>query len=57
MKPNNWKQILTSILVGACVAFMTTLFEGLADFLKSHSQEVIAGASAAFYNISRNMKV
>lgn len=51
------KQVLTSILIGACVAFMSTLFEGLANFFKSHSTELVAGGATAFYHAAKTFRV
>jgi len=34
LTPEQWKQAIISILVGACVAFVTTLLQGLADWLR-----------------------
>jgi len=46
MKKENWKQAFISLLIGAGVTFFATLFEGLADMLKSHSTEIVSGISA-----------
>lgn len=46
-KKNNLKQVLISILIGAVVSFLSTLFAGLAEALKAHSVEIIAGVSSA----------
>lgn len=51
------KQVLTSILIGACVAFMSTLFEGLANVFKQHSTELVAGGVSSFYHFIRTFKV
>lgn len=49
-KKFNTKEVLISIVVGACVAFFTSLFEGLAEFLKTHSADIMAGTvSTAVY--------
>lgn len=50
MKKENWKQVFISILVGATVTFLSTLFEGLATALKAHSTEIVAaGSSVGIY--------
>lgn len=50
MTRDNLKQAIVSILIGACVAFFSTLFTELAAFIKSHSTEMISGAiSSATY--------
>ncbi len=51
------KNVLMSILVGACVAFMTTLFQGLADFLKANAVEMASAASASFYHIAKHVRL
>jgi hypothetical protein len=54
MNKEQIKQALIAILIGACVAFFTTLFEALAEFLKSNSTDIIAGATSSFvYLIKR----
>lgn len=57
MRKQNVKSVLTSILVGACVAFLSTLFEGLAVFFKTHSTEVVAGGVTAFYHTVKTFKI
>lgn len=42
-----------SILIGACVAFMTALFDGLADYLRANSQNIVAGMSATAYYLAK----
>jgi hypothetical protein len=56
MNKDNLKQVLISIFVGACVAFLSTLFEGLAVFLKAHSTEVISGATTTAVYIAKAYK-
>ena len=57
MKKEQVKQIVISILIGACVAFFSTLFQALADFFKSHSTEIISGSTTAFYHLIKTYKV
>ncbi len=57
MEKSNWKHLAQSILVGAVIAFLSTLFEGLATLIKSHSTEIISGSAAAFYHVSRKINV
>lgn len=47
MTKENVKQVIISIVIGACVAFFSTLFEGLAAFFKAHSTEIISGGATA----------
>lgn len=55
-KKDNLKQALLSILVGAAVTFLATLFEGLADFLKSHSKEIVSGVTATGIYLAKAYK-
>jgi hypothetical protein len=52
----NFKQVLISIAVGACVAFLTTLFEGLAEYLKTHSVEVVSGISSSMVYLAKTFR-
>lgn len=45
MKPG-LKDALTSILIGALVAFFTTFLEGLVDVLQNTENNVLAGAAS-----------
>jgi len=56
MKKDNWKQILISILVGAIVTFLSTLFEGLAEALKAHSTEILAAVTSAGIYLAKAYK-
>lgn len=48
----NIKQAIITICIGAGVAFFSTLFQELANFLKAHSTEIVSGGvSAALYGI------
>ena len=47
MTKDNIKQVFISLLVGACVAFFSTLFEGIAEFLKTHTTEVVSAMASA----------
>lgn len=40
------KHILISILVGACVAFLSSLFEGALHVLEGYGNDIVGGASA-----------
>lgn len=54
-KNKSVRDILISIVVGACVAFLTVLFEGLVEFLQMYSQQIIAGATSTLTYIARKM--
>lgn len=56
-KPDNLKEVLIAIFIGACVSFLTTLFSGLADFLQSHAEQIIAGMSYVAYHVAKHVKV
>lgn len=53
---HNLKSVIVSILIGAAVAFFSTLFEGLAMFLKTHSTEIISGVSTAMVYLAKAYK-
>lgn len=55
-KNENLKQVLISILVGACVAFLSSLFEGLATLLKSHSTEIVSGVASTGVYLAKAYK-
>lgn len=56
MEKGNLKQVLISIIVGAAVAFLSTLFDGLAAFLKAHSAEIVAAISSAGVYLAKEYK-
>lgn len=43
------KQALISILIGACIAFFTTFFEGLRDILVHPTNNIVAGAASSLW--------
>jgi hypothetical protein len=49
----NFRQAIMSIIIGASVAFLTTLFEGLADFLRANSESIVAGMSSTAYYLAK----
>lgn len=51
------KQVLISILIAAGTAFLTTLFQGLLDFLKGHASEIVAGTTASAAYLAKYYKV
>lgn len=55
MKKEDYKKILMSILIGAFVAFFSTLSQGLLDFVKAHGNDIIGGVAATItYLISKH---
>lgn len=56
MTKENIKTALVSIVIGACVAFFTTLFEGLADLLKQNSVEVMSGLSSTMVYLAKTYR-
>jgi hypothetical protein len=56
-KYKNFKEVLVAILIGACVSFLTTLFDGLADFLRAHSENIIGGLIYVAYHVAKNVRV
>lgn len=53
MSKSQAKQIMMSILIGAGVAFFSTLFQSLADFFKANSTGIISGSATAFYHLTK----
>lgn len=47
MEKKNIKQVIVSIVIGACVAFFSTLFSELATLLKTHSTEIVSAMAAS----------
>lgn len=45
MNKDQFKQVLTSILIGATISFLTVLFQGLLDYLGS-VRDTLPGAVA-----------
>lgn len=56
-KHENIKEVMIAIFIGACVSFLTTLFSGLADFLQSHAEQIIAGMSYVAYHVARHVRM
>lgn len=49
-----YKKILISVLIGALVAFFSSLFDGLLDFLQNNGNNIAGGlVSAIFYVVKR----
>jgi hypothetical protein len=55
-KNENLKQVLVSILVGGCVAFLSSIFDNLAILLKSHSTEIISGITSTGIYLAKAYK-
>ena len=53
----NFKEVLISILIGATVAFLTTLIEGLYQFIQANSENIVAGMSSVAYYLAKNYRV
>lgn len=56
MRKDNLKQVLISILIGGTVAFLTTIFEGLASLLKTHSVEAVSAISSSMVYLAKAYK-
>lgn len=56
-KHNNAKEVLMAIFIGACVSFLATLFEGLADFLRSHAEQLSGAAVTVAYWLAKHYRV
>lgn len=53
----NIKEVLVAILIGACVSFLTTLFDGLADILRAHAPQITAGMTYVAYHVAKYVRV
>ena len=40
------KQVIVSILIGACVAFLSSLFDGLVSMLQGQGNNILGASSA-----------
>ncbi len=49
----DWREALMSVFIGACVAFLTTFFEGMLDILQGAENNVFAGVAATASYLSR----
>lgn len=56
-KPENLKEVLIAILIGAGVSFFTVLFQGLAEFLSAHSEQITASLVSMGYYLAKNYRV
>lgn len=43
MKPEDIRQALISIAVGATVAFLASLFDGILEFIRANGEDIVAG--------------
>lgn len=55
MDKERFKDMLISILIGACVAFLTTLIEGARDALNGYMPETAGGLTASLKYMLRHM--
>jgi len=53
MSKQDLKHILISILIGAAVAFFSSLFQALADFINEHGQNFLSGGVTSFIYLAR----
>ena len=53
MTKETTKQILQSILIGAIVAFLSSLFEGLLDLVKGQGNNILGGGAASIAYLIR----
>jgi hypothetical protein len=56
-KIDHIKSAVYSILIGACVAFLSSLIDGLADLLRTHSQEIVAGMTSTAVYLAKTYRV
>lgn len=55
MKNIEWKEILTSILIGAFVAFITTFMEGALDYMYNLENNAVGAVAASAKYIFRHV--
>jgi len=53
---NNLRQVLISIAVGACVAFLGSLFDGILEFVRMHGEDIIAGTIATAIYLAKQYR-
>jgi hypothetical protein len=53
MDKETLKQIAISILVGAVTAFITTLLQGILDYVNHVQRDLIGGAGASVYYLKQ----
>lgn len=56
MTKQDIKHALISLLIGAILTFLTTVFQGLVDFLKAHGSEIVGGAGATITYLVKTHK-
>lgn len=56
MSKENLKQALIAILVAGAGAFFSTLFQGLAELLKTHAVEAISAVTSAGVYLAKAYK-
>lgn len=49
------KQAIIAICIGAVTAFFSSLFDGIAEFLKGHGNEVAGGIVAAGKYLTKSL--
>lgn len=57
MSKENFKQAMFSILIGCSVAFISTLFQELANFLQENSENIIAGIASTAVYLAKSYRV
>lgn len=53
MSRDQLKQALISVAIGAIVAFITTLLQGILDVLHANMDSIVGAAAAGFYHFAR----
>ena len=51
------KQVLISIFIGACVAFLTSLAEGVIDALEGFGNNAVGGSAASLMYATRPRQI
>ncbi len=56
-KKDTIKHIFLSILIGACVAFLSSLFDGILDIVRGYGNDVLGGVTATATYIKITLRV
>lgn len=55
-KYKNWQEVVIAIVIGAAVSFLATVFDGLADLLRSNSEGFAGGAVSTAYWLAKHYR-
>jgi hypothetical protein len=55
--PSNFKEVVIAILIGASVSFLTVMFDGFAEYLRTNGDQLMAGAASIAYYLAKSYRV